>query len=91
MTDLRVIGFDAREFTGTALLASDDSIWIAVHLRWWDVATALWWWLTPTDKKAYVILHTTAGRRVRTRAIRVARRHVRIRHAPIPVGEDTPS
>lgn len=82
MTTLHVAKYDGDEHTGTALLASDDSIWVAVSLRWWDVATLVFWWLVPSDKKGWATLTTTSGQRVRMRVYRVARSFVRIRNLP---------
>lgn len=73
---LKVVQVDAREQHGTALIHSDGSVWITVAPSWWDIAAWLWWWLAPTDKRAWVTLRTRSGL-VRSRAIRVAKRHVR--------------
>jgi len=66
----------------TALIASDDSVWVAVKIRWWDLAVLLWWWLCPADRKAWTTLTVKDGKSVRTRAIRIAKRHIRIRTLP---------
>jgi len=29
---------------GTAIIRTDDSVWVVVALKWWDLATRLWWW-----------------------------------------------
>lgn len=79
MTIMRVVEVDARKHTGTALIAADDSVWVAVSPPWFDLSTWFWWWLTPADKKAWVLINGTNGKTVRSRAIRVARKHVRIR------------
>lgn len=84
MTTLDIQRFDAREQHGTALLPSDDTVWIAVCPQRWDIATWLWWWLAPADSKAWVVLTTATGARVRTRAVRIARRYVRIGNVPKP-------
>lgn len=83
---MKIVSLSAHEQHGTGLIASDDSVWISVSPRWWDLATWLWWWLCPSDRKAWVILSTDSGR-VRTRAIRVARTHVRIRNIPTSFSE----
>ncbi len=68
---------------GTALVAADDSVWIAVQPRWWDLATWMWWWLCPFDRKSTVTLNVADGvggvTRVRTRAIRVSKKFVRVK------------
>ena len=63
-----------------ALIARDGSVWIAVKVRWWDLATVLWWLLTPADRRAWVTLHTSSGQTLRTRAVQVARRSVFVNH-----------
>lgn len=82
MSTLKIIHVDAREHHGTALLASDDSVWVAVAPEHHDLATWLWWWLCPADKKAFAILNTSSGKSVRVRAVRVANRHVKFRGVP---------
>jgi hypothetical protein len=63
-----------------ALISSvDDSVWLVVPLRWWDLSTLLWWLFVPADRRASVVLTTNDGKRVRFRAARVASRHVRVR------------
>jgi hypothetical protein len=75
---LRVIKLDATAQHGTALIAADDAVWVTVALPWWDLSARLWWWLCPHDKKAMLDLTVKDGGRVRTRAIRIARKHVRL-------------
>ncbi len=69
---------------GTAMIADDDSVWIAVQPNWSDLATWIWWWLCPSDRKSYVTITVGDGvggvDRVRTRAVRVAKKHVRVRN-----------
>jgi len=62
-----------------ALIARDDSIWLVVPLRWWDLATLVWWLFALADRKAKIKLNLTTGTHVRMRAVRVASRHVRVR------------
>lgn len=71
VTQISIAG-EVTELQPTALLAADGSVWLSVKLRWWDLATVLWWWLCPTDKRAWVTVTTSSGQRVRTRAIRIA-------------------
>jgi hypothetical protein len=63
---------------GLAVVFPDDSVWVTVAVRWWDLATQLWWWLSPADKKGWLILTTADGNKVRSRAIRIATRHLHI-------------
>ena len=65
-----------------AMIAKDDSVWIVVPLRWWDLATIVWWLFIPHDRKATVGLTISDGlgsKKMRFRAVRVASRHVRVR------------
>lgn len=68
---------------GAALIAEDDSVWLAVRPRWWDLATWLWWWLSPSDRKASVKLAVGDGiggsTVIRTRAVRISKKFVRIK------------
>lgn len=81
MSTIKVVGFDARGQHGLALVAADDSVWVTTAPRWWNVLGWLRWWLAKDDRKAWVTL-TTSGKRVRTRALRVARKHVKIGKVP---------
>lgn len=68
---------------GTALVSDDDSVWIAIQPRWWDIATWFWWWFCPFDRKSVVTIRVADGvggaTRVKTRAIRVAKKFVRVK------------
>jgi hypothetical protein len=81
VTEMKIVKFDAREHHGTALIAPDDSVWIAVAPPWWDLATRLWWFFAPIARKAIVHLNTPNGK-VRTQALCIARSHVRIKNLP---------
>jgi len=72
------IATDVTELSPVALLAADGSVWITLKLRWWDLATLLWWWLAPAHKRAWVTISTSSGQRVRTRAMLLAYKHVRV-------------
>lgn len=77
------VRFEMAGAHGTALIAQDDSIWVAVAPSWWAIATWFWWWLCPGNRKATVLL-TTAGEhvKVRYRAIRIADKYVRVHGMP---------
>jgi len=69
------------ELTGTkdlALIGADDSVWLVVPLRWWDLPTLVWWLFCPADKRARVKLRMADNTKVSFRAVRVASRHVRV-------------
>ena len=77
VTQISIAG-EVTDLEPTALLAADGSCWLSVKLRWWDLATLLWWWLCPMDKRAWITVTTSSGQRVRTRAIRIAEFSVHI-------------
>ncbi len=79
MAGLKSIEIEVESVKDLALIASDDSIWLVVPKRWWDLATLVWWLFCPQDRKALVKLTLTDEKRVTFRAIRVANRHVRVR------------
>jgi hypothetical protein len=76
---MKVVSVDARKSHGTALISGDDSVWVVVAPSLFDLATWLWWWIAPHDKKAWVTLNATGGKTIRARALRIAHKHVRIR------------
>lgn len=80
MSSLKSIELELAGTKDLALVSSaDDSVWLVVPLRWWDLATLVWWLFCPSDKKAFVKLTLGDGKQVKCRAVRVASRHARIR------------
>jgi len=76
------IEVDGTEEVGTALIASDDSVWIPIEPRWFEIATWFWWWLAPADKQARITITDSHGKRATMRSIRIARRYARVRGVP---------
>ena len=76
MIDMTVVELDAKTSHETALVRKDGTGWIAIAPAWWDLATWLWWWLCPLSKKAWVTIKTNDNRRIRSRAVRVAKNYV---------------
>jgi hypothetical protein len=77
---LKTIEVEIEGAKDLALISShDDSVWLVVPIRWWDLSTLLWWFFVPTDRKARVTLTMTGGEKVNCQAVRVASRHVRVR------------
>jgi len=79
---LKNIELEVKAVKNLALISQNDAVWVVVHTRWWDLATWLWWWFCPSDKKAMVNLTLDGGvghKVVTTKAIRVATRHCRVR------------
>lgn len=82
MTQMKIVKLHAYQQHGTVLIAPDDSVWVTICLEWWNWNTWLWWWLAPTDKCAWVVLTANDGKRVRTRAVRIAKKHIVIKGVP---------
>lgn len=80
MSTMSVIELDARTAHETALIQRDNTVWIAISPAWWDLASWLWWWLCPSSKKAWVTVTTNDGRKLRSRAVRVAKSYVLVGH-----------
>lgn len=80
MTGLKSIEVEVAGIKDLALISQrDDSVWIVVPLRWWDLATLVWYFFCPADRKAKIKLTLEDKSVVRCTAIRVASRHIRIR------------
>jgi hypothetical protein len=80
MAGMKSVELDVHGTKDLALVSSaDDSVWLVVPVRWWDLATLIWWTFCPADRKARVRLTMADGSKVGFRAVRVASRHVRIR------------
>lgn len=84
MAALKQIELEVSGVQDLALVGSDDSVWLVVPLRWWDLSTLIWWLFVPNDKKARVKLtfaesRTAANKtKVSFRAVRVASKHIRV-------------
>ena len=80
MASLKTVEVEVEGARDLALNSSaDDSVWLVVPLRWWDLSTLLWWIFAPADRKARVVLTMGGGERVPFRAVRGASKHVRVR------------
>jgi hypothetical protein len=69
MPALKQIEVEVASVKDLALIGADDSIWLVVPLRWWDLATLLWWLFIPADKKrcgAHVMLRIGDARTLPT-------------------------
>lgn len=63
----------------TVLLRADE-VWITFAAPWWALHRWLWWALTP-GTKARLRLRLRSGELARIRAVRIARRFVRMGEA----------
>jgi hypothetical protein len=76
---VRTIELEGNAPQQLALIGSDDSVWVVVHIAWWNLAMMVWWFFAPFDKKAYVLLTTVDGTKYRAKAFRMANRFIRVR------------
>ncbi len=80
MTGLKSVEVEIKGTKDLALISQrDDSVWIVVPLRWWDLATLIWYLFCPADRKAKIKLTLEDKSTVHCTAIRVASRHIRVR------------
>jgi hypothetical protein len=80
MPEVKTLQFEMIVSSTLGLLAEQDgSFWLVVPRRWWDLATLIWWWFIPFDKKKVVKLTMDDGTKMRCRAVRVATRYLRVR------------
>lgn len=79
MSGVKSVELDLAGLSDLALVSGDNSVWLVVPLRWWDLATLFWWLFCPADRKAKVTLTLTDGMKVSVKAVRVATKHVRVR------------
>lgn len=73
---IEIVGNADDEQDRLIFISDSDSVWITFARPWWAVAAWLWWWLTPGSKKWLQV--STDGKKVRLRAVRIARKYVRI-------------
>jgi hypothetical protein len=76
---VKSLEIEAGTVKDLALIDQTDGIWLVYPLRWWDLATWIWWHVTPSDRRATVTLTNRAGVKFKCKAVRVAARHVRVR------------
>lgn len=80
MAGLKSIRLDVEAARNLALVSSsDDSVWLVVSFKWYELATVFWWLLTPSERRARVRLNLYGGGEVSAFAVQVATRHARIR------------
>ena len=71
MTTSKVVRLDNQQTEAIAVIAGDDSVWIT-NPTW------LRWHAASEEDKAHIILKSSDGSNIRVRAVKVARRHIRI-------------
>lgn len=76
MAGLKSIELKLEGAKDLALISkADDSVWLVVPIRWWDLATLIWWVFMPLDRKAKAVLTLHNNTKVRCTVVRVATRH----------------
>ena len=83
---VEIVHTEAANVSGLAVVSSRDEVWVTFHEPWWHLASWIWWALSP-GKKAWLLIGTADGRRVRVRAWRASRTIVKVRETP-GAGED---
>jgi len=69
----RTIDVKRAELSKPCVLIRDDmSVWVVAAIRWWDLATLIWWWLCPSDKRAIICMRLGADLELRVPAKRLA-------------------
>lgn len=87
MSAVKQIEVKVDHLKDLVLIDSRDSVWLVVHIRWFDLATILFWMLLPHDRRARVKLKIQADTEpdviteVTVNAYRLATKHMRIRGA----------
>jgi hypothetical protein len=78
---VRSIELDSRfsRLGELALIEDTGEVWLVLPLRWWDLATLIWWLFVPADRKGTVRMTLSTGRTVRVTAVRVALQTARVR------------
>jgi hypothetical protein len=77
MNQVEFVDMDGMPVHGLALLGAGGDIWVTFYRPWWDVASWLWYWLSP-GKKAWTQVRKADNGKVCVRAVRVAKKHIRV-------------
>jgi len=79
MAGVKSIAVEVEGARDLALVANNGAVWLVVPVRWWDLATLVWWVFCPADRRARVKVQLTDGSWVSCKAVRVASKHIGIR------------
>lgn len=74
---IELIETQAIHVDGFALVDAKGAVWRTFARPWWDIASWLWWWLSPGEKK-WVQVRKDDGQKVRIRAVKLSGRHIRV-------------
>jgi hypothetical protein len=67
----QMVRVDVETIKTIAVIAKDDTVWLT-HPGW------LRWWLTLPSQRRYIVLTLANGEKYRARAVRIAKRYVRL-------------
>jgi hypothetical protein len=74
---IEFVSSNAKSTNALALIDAQGAVWYTFARPWWDIASWLWWVLTP-GRKQWVIVRKDDNRKIRVRAVRLTGTHVRI-------------
>lgn len=74
MSNLELVAQEAYDLHRSVMLVENE-VWLTMSTPWWDLASWVWWWLTP-GRTRWLIVRGESGR-ARVRAKRIAKRHFR--------------
>lgn len=57
----------------------DDTVWLVMNPKWYDLATIIWWLFTPYDRKKTVKLTLENGETAACKAIRIAEYYIKVK------------
>jgi hypothetical protein len=75
-TDFEIVHTEGKQTDGLVFLDPKGGVWLTFLRPWWDLASWLWWVLSPGPKRWLVVTHDK--KKVRVRAVQVAPSHIRM-------------
>jgi hypothetical protein len=77
MAQIDIIDMKSDGAHGIVIIDSEGACWLTFSRPSWDLASHIWFWLSPGVKKWIIVRHTN-GRKTRVKAVCLANNHVRI-------------
>lgn len=74
---IEIVEAQAHHVHRIAAIDASGAVWPTFSRPWWDIASWAWWLLMPGPKK-WIQIRQASGRKVRVRAVRLAKSHIRI-------------
>lgn len=75
-TEIDIVEVKAVQQDGLVVIAPDRSAWLTFAKPWWDIASWLWYLLSPNETRWMVIARE--GKKTRIRALKLASDHFTI-------------